>query len=349
MSNGNLPRDEAELENFLRRQSPLSEAYGALDAVDPPEVLDGKILAMARGAASSAASPAASPAAPKATAKPESKAEAAQPVPAAAGKPSSPKPVPASGASTAAKEPAARPPVGGIDDDDEEPDGPVVRRPRWLVPAALAASVLVAVGVGVSLLGDRPSDSGVEPDGTSPLKSMFAKRARERDEAEKAAAEAAAAASQEAEVELAPLPPPPFFEPEGPQVQDLDTAIALIRKELVLANQLAAIADEAKAGEQELQPDTRQARVPAGAAGLVADAAAPGSSDPAATAAEATSAAGVIQPRDRRLAKILELYDGGNPDLAAASLEIFLRDFEDDPISQRIIDAQPKPTDVAVE
>jgi hypothetical protein len=60
-------------------------------------------------------------------------------------------------------------------------------------------------------------------------------------------------------------------------------------------------------------------------------------------------AAGVIQPRDRRLAKILELFDGGNPDLAAASLEIFLRDFEDDPISRRILDAQPKATDVAVE
>lgn len=47
--------------------------------------------------------------------------------------------------------------------------------------------------------------------------------------------------------------------------------------------------------------------------------------------------ASLIQPRERRLAKILELYDRGNPELAVAALEIFLRDFEDDPVSQRIL------------
>ena len=151
-------------------------------------------------------------------------------------------------------------------------------------------------------------------------------------------AEAAVADSQEAEVELAPLPPPPVFEPEGPQVEDLDTAIALIRKELVLANQMAAMAEEARAGRSGAA--TRRHASPRAAA-------APARSQPKPRpCASRSGAAGVIQPRDRRLTKILELYDGGNPDLAADSLEIFLRDFEDDPISQRILDAQPKPTDV---
>jgi hypothetical protein len=45
----------------------------------------------------------------------------------------------------------------------------------------------------------------------------------------------------------------------------------------------------------------------------------------------------MIQPRDRRLAKILELYDEGNPDLARDALEIFLRDFADDPVSRGIL------------
>lgn len=307
MSNGNTPRDDAELEKFLARQSPLSTAYDAIDPVQPPEVLDAKILAIAKGAASPA--PAKAPAIPAA-----------------------PKTAAASGPPPAANAPPARPSTDDADDDDED-DAPPARRPRWLVPSALAASVLVAVGIGVAMLGTGPSDTGADRGDTTPLGAMFAKRARERREADKASAEAAAAAaSQEAEVELAPLPPPPVFEPEGPQVEDLDTAIALIRRELVLANQMAAIAaDEARAADQALEPGTLMAPAPT------------------ATPAEATSANGVIQPRDRRLAKILELYDGGSPDLAADSLEIFLRDFEDDPISQRILDAQPKATDVAVE
>jgi hypothetical protein len=98
-------------------------------------------------------------------------------------------------------------------------------------------------------------------------------------------------------------------------VQDLDAAIALIRRELVLANQIAAATEEASGNS---------------AAGNVAD-----------SRAAAPTASSIIQPRDRRLTKILELFDGGNEDLAADSLEIFLRDFEDDPISQRILAVKP--------
>jgi hypothetical protein len=345
MSSGNTPRDDAELENFLRRESPLSSAYDAIEPVEPPEVLDAKIVAIAKGAASPASgkAPPVAKAPPAATAAPSP--EGARPAPAGADRPAAPKPAAGSRPPAAAKAPAPRPPVSAADDDEDDDDeAPVARRPRWLVPAALAASVLAAVGIGITMLGIEPSGTGADQGATSNLGSLFAKRARERsDEKEAAEAAAAAAASQEAEVELAPLPPPPFFEVEGPQVQDLDMAIVLIRRELVLANQLAATAAEATSGEQDVQPGARQAPTPAGAAGLAADAAPPA---PAATPADA---AGVVQPRDRRLGKIIELYDGGNPDLAAASLEIFLRDFEDDPVSRRIIEAQPKATDVAVE
>lgn len=296
MTNAGTPRDDAELKAFLERQSPVSEAYAAMEPVPPPEVLDGKVLALARSALTAAAARAPAPAKPAAA--PAEKAKPASP--AGNDKPAPPGPV----ASPSAPSPArnAPRPAPRAEPDDDADDAPPARRPRWLVPAALAASVLVALGVGVAFLGG----GSLEPDAESsnPLGSMFAKRARDRSEAEKAAAEAAAA--QEAEV--VELPPPPVFEPEGPQIEDLDTAIVLIRRELVLANQMAP---------------------------------APG--------AEAPATAGVVQPRDRRLTKIIELYDGGNPDLAAASLEIFLRDFEDDPISQRILESQPKPTDVAVE
>ena len=195
-------------------------------------------------------------------------------------------------------------------------------RPRWLIPAALAASVLVAVGVGVNLLEDAPVDS----DDGSGTGALTATRARERNEAKKAAAEASAQAAvgedvATLEVEAEALPPPPVFEPEGPQVHDLDAAIALIRKELVLANQIAAAREDV-------------AGMPAAAAGKLAE-----RGDAAAPAAPAASS--IIQPRDRRLTKILELFDGGNADLAADSLEIFLRDFEDDPISQRILAVKP--------
>ena len=307
MSTGNTPRDDAELEVFLGRESSLSADYDNLERVEPPAALDDKFLALAKVSAR----PALKPASPKPAA-----VKPAPVVPVVA--------APAAGASSASHASPAerrkrpRPPKPEDGDDDAPPS----RRPRWLVPTALAASVLVAVGVGLMMFGGDSSD----PDSgeVSPLGSVFARRARERSEADKAAAEAAA--GQEAEVvelELAPIPPPPVFEPEGPQVQDLDAAIALIRKELVMANQMAAIQEEARAA------------VP----GSVADAQAPAA--PAGAPAASPGAPSVIQPRDRRLTKILELYDGGNPDLAADSLEIFLRDFEDDPISQRILAVKP--------
>lgn len=323
MSNANTPREDAELEAFLGRKSIVTEAYAAIEPVTPPDVLDGKVLALARSALTAAAAKA--PAKPVAAA-----AETAKPaVAAGTDKPPLPRP-------TAPSAPRSAPPAARVEDDDPD-DAPPARRPGWLVPAALAASVLVAVGVGVTMLG---SGSSSEPDADSanPLGAMFAKRARDRSEADKAAAETAADQAAPV-VELAPLPPPPVFEPEGPQIEDLDTAIALIRRELVLANQMAVVPEEARAAGLAGSAGTAPASAPpAGAATLVAP-----------PRAEAPATAGVVQPRDRRLTKIIELYDGGNPDLAAASLEIFLRDFEGDPVSQRILDAQPKDTDVAVE
>ncbi|MEO7385318.1 MAG: hypothetical protein ABIX37_00115 [Gammaproteobacteria bacterium] len=317
MSNGNTPRDEAELEAYLAGDSPLSTAYRAIDTVEPPEVLDAKILALARAGAKPGTSPAKPKPVPSATV-----------TAAAVGSAAPPKPV-------AVPAPAARP--ADLDDDDDDDDAPVARRPRWLVPAALAATVLIAVGVGVATL---QGNLGFEPgaDSSNPLGSLFARRARLRSETDKAAADAAAAASAAAEVEVAPLLLPPVFEPEGPQVEDLEKAIVLIRRELVMANQLAATAEEAaaEAKRAEGQSSRSEAAKAASPSGAVA-------------AADPASEPEVVQPRNRRLAKILQLYDDVNPDLAAASLEMFLRDFEDDPISRRIIDAQPRATDVAVQ
>jgi hypothetical protein len=146
------------------------------------------------------------------------------------------------------------------------------------------------------------------------LASLFAKRARERSEAARAAAEVAA---QELEVMVMEAPPPPpSFELDRPQVTDLDASIALIRRELTVADQL-------EAPVEALSSDARQEAL---ADATIAEA-------PATLATPAS----VIQPRDRRLAKILEFYDAGNPDLAKDALEIFLRDFADDPISRRIL------------
>ena len=290
MSTEHFPQDDDDLEAFLARQSSVTTDYGNLELVEPPPAVDEKVLAAAK---------------------------ASTPSPAA--KPATITPLPP----TVSQGPAA----GGVErrkrvrepvavDDEPLP----ARRPRWLIPAALAASVLVAVGVGVNMLEGPP----VDLDDGSGTGALTARRARERNEAKKAAAEASAQASADEDVavlEVEALPPPPIFEPEGPQVQDLDAAIALIRKELVLASQIAAAAEDAS-------------EKPAAAAGRLAE-----NLDAAAPAAPAASS--VIQPRDRRLTKILELFDGGNEDLAADSLEIFLRDFEDDPISQRILAVKP--------
>ncbi len=302
MSTGKSPQEEVDLEAFLARQSTVSAEYGNLELVDPPAAVDEKVLLAAKAAVPPVAKSA--PAAAPATSKQLPSTEAAKP---------------AAGALDRRK--TVRAPVDADVDVDVDEAAQPARRPRWLVPAALAATVLVAVGVALSMLGDAP----VGLDDGSGTGALFAKRARERNQEKKAAAEAAAQASagQDAEVlelEVEALPPPPIFEPEGPQVQDLDAAIALIRKELVLANQIAAATEDA-AGRSGT------------AAGELADSL---ESVPA-----APMASSVIQPRDRRLTKILELFDGGNEDLAADSLEIFLRDFEDDPISQRILAVKP--------
>jgi hypothetical protein len=199
------------------------------------------------------------------------------------------------------------------------------------VPVALAASVLVAVGVGLTVFMNSPSDESYPP----LVGELFATRARERAEASRAAA--AASAEKDAEVvvlEAPPLPSPPLFESEGPQIQDLKAAIAMIRKELVRVNQTVVATEEVEARPGTSPTATLAARdkqlVPP--AGNLADTS-------SAVAPAATPS--VIQPREGRLGRILELYDGGNPDLAADSLEIFLRDFADDPISQRILAGKP--------
>jgi hypothetical protein len=194
-----------------------------------------------------------------------------------------------------------------------------------MLPAALAASALVAVGIGVMMLGNAPSD----PDKQGTLGSIFAERARERRQAEKAARSAAEqdAAAAMSKAEPLPPPPPPIFEAERPQVEDLAAAIALIRKELVLANQIASIQAESEARSADRTLNSAGAPASSAPAGGVAD---PSPATPGATPS-------AIQPRERRLTKILELYDSGDTDLAADSLEIFLRDFEDDPVSQRIL------------
>ena len=122
MSSGSNPRDEAELEAFLVRKSSIAIDYDRLELVEPPAVLDAAILATA-----------------KFSAKPDRRAAepATKPVPAA-----TVTPLPAR---ATARPVLPRPPIVETDDDEAAPP---FRRPRWLVPAAVAAAVLVAVGVG---------------------------------------------------------------------------------------------------------------------------------------------------------------------------------------------------------
>lgn len=301
MSTGTAPREDAELEEFLVRQSPLSTAYRDLPQAAPPTTLDDKILAAARVVA-------------KSVTKPLPRVESGTTIPVRDGV--APGPAGPGSADTAERRKRPRHPKPEAHDDHALPR----RRPAWLVPVALVVGALMAVGLGLVFFTGSPSGSG-EPTLDS---SLFAKRARAKNDDSKAVA--AASAEQDAEVvelERAPLPPPPIFAPEVPQIEDLDAAIAMIRKELLLANQRAIPPDNADAVSQALPGQEPTA--------------------PAAALAATATAAGpdVVQPRERRLTKILELYDGGNHDLAGDSLEIFLRDFADDPISQRILGVKP--------
>jgi hypothetical protein len=266
VTSGHALTDDAELEAFLAGESPVSADYGRLEPVEPPAALDATIVAAARAAATSVAR----------TAPASSATAAARPSP--------------------VKAAPQRPPPRVADDEDDDDDGdtvamPALRRPRWAVPAAVAAGVLVLLGIVVAVRDPAPTFI----EGKNRLSAMFAERARERAEAEKAAAEAAARELEVAVIEGPPLPPPPAeFEADSAQVADLEASMAVIRSELTRA--------DTASGE---------------------------------TAADGTDSA--IQSRDRRLAKILELYDGGDPVVASEALEIFLRDFADDPLSRRIL------------
>ncbi|MEZ5564259.1 MAG: hypothetical protein R3F24_01515 [Gammaproteobacteria bacterium] len=313
MSTDNRAQNDMELEDLLARRSPLSRDYANMVRAEPAADLDARILSAARSAAATPAAVSTPVAGKVASVAPAKVPTASRNIP---------------------KPPAARTPVAVDDDDDEDDEPTPATRPRWMVPAALAASLVVAVGIGFTLL----SDNGTEQGATAQTGSTLAKRTRKPGDAAKAAdAVSEAATDTDAEVvvlnaerpsERPVLPPPPFFAPEMPQVEDLDAAIAMIRKELVVANQKAAM----------------RAEMPAASA--LAAAPARGEADkqteaPAGIQADAATSEVVIQPRDRRLAKILELYDNGNPELAADSLEIFLRDFADDPITQQILARKP--------
>ncbi len=330
MSNASTAPGETGLNNLLARRSPLAREYGQLVRAEPSAELDTRIRQLAQ--ASIAAAATAVPVAPTAVA-------GGQPKPPLVGSspvgPTPVRPAPARKLATA---------VGPADEDDDDDDDDPRRsaRPRWLIPAFIAAGVLMAAGVGYRFLGgmDHVPGDGTTMGADAGADASFARRARERRDAARASAarntdqDADQDSDQDAEVveldadqaaERPVLPPPPFFAPEMPQVEDLDAAIALIRKDLVVANQMAAI----------------RAETAASGSVAAADAARAASTATSAATSTAVAAAVVIQPRERRLAKILELYDGGQHDLAADSLEIFLRDFSDDPITQRILARPP--------
>ncbi|MCE7903465.1 MAG: hypothetical protein DYH20_12670 [Gammaproteobacteria bacterium PRO9] len=332
MSSDAQARNEETLDNLLARTSPLTREYAQMVRAEPIPELDARVLAAARAAAGSAGS--ATPASAAATTTPASASVAGN---AAAGKDTAARETLAREASASelpARPAVTRKPAPVVDDsgdDDEDDDPRRSAKPRWLIPAFLAAAVLLAVGIGFRFFMGGGSDEGNGAKaGADNSAAAFIRRAKERREAARAAAlsaegQADQGADQDAAVvelnadkaaERPVLPPPPIFAPEAPQVEDLDAAIALIRKDLVVANQMSAIRAE------------KAAAAPAASAGT-----APASPDATATAGGGV----VIQPRERRLAKILELYDGGHHDLASDSLEIFLRDFADDPVSKAIL------------
>lgn len=318
MSSGPSARNDAELDKLLARSSPLTREYAQMVRAEPVPELDARILSAARTAAKAATTPSAggpagnptSPATPAAAAAPARASSAPAGAAGSQAMPTPPRPAPA-------RKPL--PVVDDEDDDDGDNDSRRSARPRWLIPALLAAAAVLVVGIGVRFFinGGSGAGSGGMTEAGDGTTAAFVRRARERREAAKAARQSAGggaatdddqdAAVVELDAEKANgrpvLPPPPIFAPEAPQVEDLDAAIALIRKDLVVSSQMSAMRTEKL---------------------------------PAATA-DAGAGGVVIQPRERRLAKILELYDGGQHELAADSLEIFLRDFADDPISRRIL------------
>jgi len=324
-------RNEEALDNLLTRTSPLTREYAQMVRAEPIPELDARVLAAARAAAGSAGSATAASAAAATTPASASVAGNAGP-----GKKTSARE--ASASELPARPAAVRKPAPVVDDngdDDEDDDPRRSAKPRWLIPAFLAAAVLLAVGIGFRFfMGGGSVEGNGAKAGADNSAAAFIRRAKERREAARAAASsdkgqadqgAGQSADQDAAVveldadkaaERPVLPPPPIFAPEAPQVEDLDAAIALIRKDLVVANQMSAIRAEKAAAASTAGTDAT----------------------PAPPDAAATPAGGVvIQPRERRLAKILELYDGGHHDLALDSLEIFLRDFADDPVSKAIL------------
>ncbi len=268
--------DDGQLDALLARRSALTRDYAGLASTEPSPELNGGILTEARSA-----------------------------VPAAR-RPQSLKATPATdGARPAAPVTPVRPaprPAPVVEDDDEDDDDdlpPSAARPRWLVPAVAGAVAVLLIGVGAFLLGGE-EEAGEAAVAVKRDRPAAVNRVRP-DAAEAVASDDPAGGDVEVEALEVPVEAvasgPAAFDLDGPPVEDLDRAITLIRRDLIMAS---------------------------------ADADSPAT-------AEALAENALIQPRDRRLAKILELYDGGNQDLAGDALDIFLRDFEDDPISQLIL------------
>ena len=156
MSTGNTPRGDEDLEAFLDRQSPVSADYATLERVEPPTTLDDKILAAAKVAAKSAPKPAPKPLVAPVAGKPAPAQPARTTAAAGPSAVTPPDPV------ERRKRSYPPPPETGDDDDDDDA-APSSRRPPWLLPAALAASVLVAVGVGLAVFMNVPSGTTDSP------------------------------------------------------------------------------------------------------------------------------------------------------------------------------------------
>lgn len=274
--------DDGQLDALLARRSTLTRDYAGLESMEPSPKLNGGILTEARSTVPSTR-----------------KRQSVKTTPAADGtRPAAPV--------TPARLAPRPAPVVEDDDEDEDDPPPPTARPRWLVPAVAAGIAVLLIGVGAFLLGgeEEAAETAVAVKRDRPA-AVDRKRpdAGEEVAGDDLADGDVAVEALDVPVETASSGPAPF-DLDGPPVDDLDRAISLIRRDLIMASADAT------------SPDAGTAQV------------------------EAEVEEGLIQPRERRLAKILELYDGGNVDLAGDALDIFLRDFEDDPISQRILGAE---------